>query len=468
MAAACAMTLLVAFSGCGGKTSPATAGAGQGRPLIAVTVVVTKKVNVPLVINRPGTTRSLSQNTVRARVRGFLTEKKFTEGGNVKKDDLLLVIDEKPFQVKVDLAKATLEEAEASLKQAEESKAREIAAAQVKLAETQMQLDEVEERRERSLYVRKASSVEDLDKAVAKKNKSAAAVEAEKALLAQKLSDYQTTILSARAKVDQAKADLANVEIDLSYCRMTALIGGRVGELKVKVGNLVGSPTAGDDSLVTIEQLDPMGVDLNPAARYLPLVTKFVKTGLPISVSAPRDGGSGIFKGKVIFVDNKVDPTTSTFLLRAEVANPDETLLPGEFVNVRMDLGEYIDVFLVPERSVIERQEGTIVLVADDQGKVVVKPVKVVGGYQGFRIVESGLEPGMKVIAEGVQLARPGETVKEEVADLDKYRRAEERLDTNDRYDNHSIRYKGDAAMPTPEPDPANAEPPLVKPRPKS
>ena len=204
------------------------------------------------------------------------------------------------------------------------------------------------------------------------------------------------------------------------------------------------------------------------SARYLPLVTKFVKTGLPITVSAPRDGGSGVFKGNVIFVDNKVDPTTSTFLLRAEVANPDETLLPGEFVTVRMDLGEYIDVFLVPERSVIERQEGTIVLVADEQGMVVVKPVKAVGGYQGFRIVESGLEPGMKVIAEGVLLARPGETVNAEVAELEKYRRAEERIDTDDRYDNRSIRYRGDEAMPTPHPDPARAEPPSANSRPKS
>ena len=460
-------TLTAALSGCG-KTASTAGTEGQGRPLVAVTAVVVKKTNVPLVINRSGTTRSLSQMTVRARVRGFLTEKLFKEGGNVKAGDLLLVIDEKPFQVKVDLSKAMLAEAEATLKQAEQSKAKEIAAAQVKLAETQYSLDEVEERRERSLYVRKASSVEDLDRAVAKKNKSAASVDSEKASREQKVSDYDTGILSARAKVDQAKADLSNAEIDLGYCRMSALIGGRIGELKVKPGNLVGSTTAGDDSLVTIEQLNPMGVDLNPAARYLPIVTRLVKTGLSITVTVPRDGGPGKFQGKIIFIDNKVDPTTSTFLLRAEVRNSDETLLPGEFVNVTMDLGEYVDVFLVPERSVIERQEGTIVLVADDQGKVSVKPVEVLDDYQGFRIVQSGLEPGQRVIAEGVQLARPGETVNVEVAELEKYRRVEDATGSKNRFNNGKIRYKGEETAPAPTPAPAEAPGPTAVPPPKS
>jgi len=458
-----AATITAALSGCGARSSSEGA-AGKARPLVSVTAVVVKKTTVPLVIKRSGTTRSLSQMTVRARVRGFLTEKHFKEGGNVKEGDLLLVIDEKPFQVKVDLSKAILAEAQASLKQAEQSKMKEIAAAQVKLAETQYSLDEVEERRERSLYVRKASSIEDLDRAVAKKNKSAASVDSEKASRDQKVSDYETTILSARAKVDQAKADLSNAEIDLSYCRMSALIGGRIGELKVKPGNLVGSTTAGDDSLVTIEQLNPMGVDLNPAARYLPIVTRMVKNGLPITVSAPREGGPGVFQGKVVFIDNKVDLTTSTFLLRAEIQNPDETLLPGEFVTVTLNLGEYVDVFLVPERSVIERQEGTIVLVADDQGKVAVRPVKVIDGYQGFRIIQSGLEPGQKVIAEGVQLARPGESATVELADLEKYRRLEAANDSGDRFDDGTIRYRGED--PAPATTPAKADPAATKPKP--
>src|SRR5262245_27616982 len=164
------------------RTSTETA---REAPPTKVKVVVTRKMNVPIIGRPNGTTRALSDVTIRARVKGFLKEKHFVEGSNVRKDQLLLVIDEEPFKVRGDQAKAALDQAEAGLKKAEQSKAREIAKAQMALEETQRQLDRVEERRERHLLARKATSQDDYDRAKAKADKSVAAVEAGKANLEQ-------------------------------------------------------------------------------------------------------------------------------------------------------------------------------------------------------------------------------------------------------------------------------------------
>ncbi len=141
--------LSLASGGCeGGRTATTKPAA----PAPAVTVVRARKMDIPIVVRRDGTTRALNEVTIRARVKGFLDEMHFKEGSNIKQGELLLVIEEEPFQVKVAQAKAVLAEAEAELKKARASKSREMAKARVSLDETQLQLDRVEERRERSLF----------------------------------------------------------------------------------------------------------------------------------------------------------------------------------------------------------------------------------------------------------------------------------------------------------------------------
>ncbi len=161
------------------------AAAPRDAPVPLVTVVRARKMDVPIIRVPNGTTRALNEVTIRARVKGFLQEVHFKEGSNVKKGDLLLVIEEEPFKVKVAQAKAVLEEAEAELKKAKESRSREVAKARVSLDDTQLQLDRIEERRERNLIARKAASQEDYDQAKAKVGKSAAQVEADTASLQQ-------------------------------------------------------------------------------------------------------------------------------------------------------------------------------------------------------------------------------------------------------------------------------------------
>lgn len=458
--AAALVVVVAALSGCERRQT------GQSGPAQAavptVTVVRAGKMNVPLIGHPTGNTRALNEVTIRARVKGFLQEKNFTEGQNVKRGQLLLVIDEKPFQVRVQQAKAAIEEADAALKKAKETKSREIAAAQVALDETQMKLDEIEERRERSLLARKAASQEDYDRAKAKSEKSKAQVAASKASLAQALSDYDINILAAQAKVDQARADLDAAQIDLSYCRMTAPIDGRIGELQVKLGNLVG-PAAGvsdTTSLVTIQQLDPMGVDLRPASRYLPFITRLVQGKAPFTLRI-QGQMTHAHEGRLTFVDNTVDPTTSTVLVKGELPNPDKTLLPGEYVKVDLTVGDYAGGIVVPEETIVETQEGFRVLIVDDQDQVKAATVKPLDTYRGLAVLESGVNEGQRVIAEGIQFARPGQKVQVQEADLKHYTRPEATADEVSPLDSPLIRIRGvppDASNPRPTSDSTSPE----------
>jgi membrane fusion protein, multidrug efflux system len=404
---------LLAIAGCSATATPE-----RVPPPPPVTIIVSKRMTVPIIVNPIGTTRALEEVTIRARVRGFLTERHFEYGTNVEKDQLLLVIDEKPFKVALDQVNAQLKAASASLEKAQSSKVVEVAKATLALDQAQLRLDEVEERRERILLARKAASQEDYDKAQAQKLKSAAKVEADSANLAQEVADYKIDIASALADVARAQAYVEDAQINLGYCKMYAPITGRIGELKVKVGNLVGD--AGLTELVTIQQLDPMGLDLRPPARYLPEATALLGTGVAVSLTVEGERRHP-HVGKAIFIDNKVDEQTSTFLLRAEVANPQGTLLPGEYVKTTMTVGQYVDAVVVPEQAVLEGQEGTRVFVVDAQNKVDVAKVTGVDSYRGLRVLEAGLESGQRVIVEGVQLVRQGQKVDPVPAPLEKF-----------------------------------------------
>jgi RND family efflux transporter MFP subunit len=401
----------------------ATAQPQRVPPPPTVTVVEARRMTIPIVVNPIGTTRALNDVAIRARVKGFLLEKHFDDGKNVKKGQLLLVIDEEPFKVQLRQMEAQLAAAEASLKKAIASKTTQVSKAKLALDDAQLRLDELEERRERSLLARNAASQDDYDKAQAQRKKSAAQVDSDKASLEQSLADYDINIATAKADVARAQSTVEDATINLGYCRMYAPIDGRIGELKVKVGNLVGDN--GQTELVTIQQLDPMGLDLHPAARYLPVATALQeKTGgvaMDVTVEGERPHPH---KGKTIFIDNQVENTTSTFLLRAQVANPDGSILPGQYIKATMTIGEYVDAVVVPEQAVVEGQEGSRVFVVDAENKVHVAKVNAVDIYHGFRVLESGLEAGQKVIVEGFQLVRQGQVVKPVEVPLEQFERS--------------------------------------------
>jgi len=372
-----------------------------------------------------GTTTALHEVSIRARVRGFLKEIHFKEGADVTAGQLLFVIDEEPFKAKLAEAQAALQQAEAALKKARESKAREVAAAQLDVGRTMLALSEIEERRELALQRRNASTQEEVQRKQALHQRDAAQVEAEKASLDQAKADFETQIVAAQADIAGAKARVADAQIELSYCRMSSPINGRAGLAKVKLGNVVGPATGGGigdyTELVVVRQLDPMGVDMTVSSRYLDRITRLISQGLPIEIFRPGIEGDEAhrFPGKATVIDNTINPTTSTFLVRAEVANAAKTILPGEYVKGYARVGEVRDAIVVPEQAVLETQAGPTVYTVDKQGKVATVPVRASFAHDGLRVLESGLQPGQEVIVEGMQMVRAGMTVKTRPASLD-------------------------------------------------
>ena len=144
-------------------------------------------------------------------------------------------------------------------------------------------------------------------------------------------------------------------------------------------------------------------------------------------------------------MDNTIEPTTSTVLVKAEVPNPDQTILPGEYVKVELNIGEYAGGIVIPDAAVVEAQEGSRVLLVDDQNKVGVAIVNRLEVYQGLVVTESGLNEGQKVIVKGVQLVRPGQTVKTEEADLEKFTRPDSESEVPDPLDSPLMRIRGAA-----------------------
>jgi membrane fusion protein, multidrug efflux system len=398
---------MLALAGC---HKPA-AQAAPPPPLVGV--VNSRRMTLPILATPTGTTSALEDVAIRARVRGFLTERNFEEGSFVKKGQLLFVIEEEPYKIALQSAKAKQAQAEATLAKVEQSKARQVAAAQVDLDKAQLLLYQIEERRSRTLLARNAASREDVDKAEADRKKYEAQVEADQANYEQAKSDYDVNIRIAKAQVDGALAAVHDADLNLSYCRMYAPFPGRIGEAKVKVGNLVGPVAAGGSDntvLATIQQLDPMGVDVQVSSRYLDRATRLIPKGLAVRLSRPALVGEQEhpYEGKCYFIDNTIDPTTSTFLVKAKIPNPQAALLPGEYVKLRIVVDQVEDAVVVPEQAVIETPAGPVVYVVDRAGKVEIQRVNAEQTYEGLRLITRGLSAGVPVIVEGLQLVRPG------------------------------------------------------------
>lgn len=417
MAAGIVTTLALLISGCQHQVEKAAP------PAPTVGVYESKRMSLPIEVAPNGTTRSLENVTIRARVRGFLTERHFVEGAMVKKGQLLLVIDEEPYQVALQSAKARHAEALASLKKAEESKGREVSAATLELDRAQLLLAQIQEKRNRSLVTRHAAPVEDLDKTEADRKRWESQLDADRANLEQAKADYDVGLASARAQVSAAAAAVRDAELNLGYCRMHAPISGRIGEARMKVGNLVGPDSGGGGNfseLATIQQLDPMGVDIKLSSRELERTTTLMASGLKVQLV--RMGPTGLVEhpqsGSGYFIDNSVDETTSTFLLKASIPNPGGKLLPGEYVKVRMVIDHLQDAVVVPVPSVVESDAGTVVHVVDNDGKVAVRKVVAGQSHEGLRVITKGLDAGAHVIVDGLQMIRPGLSVKTVPAEL--------------------------------------------------
>jgi RND family efflux transporter MFP subunit len=328
----------------------------------------------------------------------------------------LFVIEEAPYQAALDVAIGKRDEAAAALARANQSRSPLVAQAQLDVDKASLTLARIEEARTRALVGRRAAPAEEYDKVKADLDKAEAQVESDLAKLEQAKADYDVDIRAAQASLNSAEAAVREARIDLAYCRIHSPIDGRIGEAKVKVGNLVGPSSGGAETtdLASIQQLDPMGVDLEAPSRYLTRATRLIKAGLPVSITKTGMEGDPIVAhpGVADFIDNTINSTTSTFLIKARVANPEGFLLPGEYVKADIVVEQRPDALVVPEAAVVETQAGPTVFTVDREGRVAVVPVKVGVVAEGVCTIDSGLDEGAAVIAGGTQSVRPGMSVK--------------------------------------------------------
>lgn len=408
-----AATLLALFAGCGGENTYV-----EPKPP-EVTVGLPVRREVISYNEYTGTAQPILTVEIRARVRGFLKERLYTEGAAVKAGDLLLVIDEEPFQLNLDQARTRQAEADAALRKAKESKAREIARSQVALDESQLLLARIDETRERNLLNRNAASREELDRAEANRKKNEAQVQSALANLDQAKADYDINILSAEAGLAAARSVVRNAELDLGYCRMTAPIDGLIGRASVDVGNLVGD-AAQSSLLATIVTIDPiytyMSVSESDVLTYRARQRALRAAGKAESEAEVVDMGMADeegypHRGKIDYSDPGVDPGTGTIRLRGIFPNTDRAILPGLFVRVRVPIGDASAALLVPERALGLDQTGQFLLVVGKGDLVEQRTVKA-GTLQGdMRVVTGNINLTDRIVVDGLLRARPGQKV---------------------------------------------------------
>ncbi len=333
-------------------------------PEMTVTVDQAKSETVPLYLDYVGTLQSIESVDINARVEGFLVERAFKDGADVKEGDLLFVIDPRPFEAALIAAEAQLAEDLAALSYAREQVAR------------------YKPLVEKDYITRDA------------------------------YDDYVTQVKEAQAVVEADRANVVQAELDLSYCTMFAPFDGRIGRRLVDVGNLVGASEA--TQLATIVQLDPIYIYFNVAERDIPEVLKQQNSKpLTFSVILP-DESKHPEDGTIDFVDNQVDVTTGTITLRGTIGNSSKTILPGQYVKVQLLLKQQPNTLLVPQKAVGDQQGNAFVYVVGDDNKVEFRNVTAGASSGEMRIVEKGVKVGEKVIVNGLQKVKPGSTVKTE------------------------------------------------------
>ncbi|WP_426176513.1 efflux RND transporter periplasmic adaptor subunit [Massilia sp. TWR1-2-2] len=361
--AVCTLAALAALTACGPKDAAAPGGA---RPAPEVGVIVTKFEPVALQTELPARVEPVRVAQVRARVNGVVLKRTFQEGSEVKAGQTLFQIDPAPYQAALNSARANVGKAEANLHQAATQAAR-----------------------YKPLVEANAVSKQEYVNIVA----------------AQK---------SAEADVAAQRAALQIAQINTGYANVQAPIAGRIGRALVTEGALVSATEA--TQLAVIQQTSTVYLNITQSATDLQRLRKNAgsKLGgaLPVTVLM-EDGAELPRKGKLLFSDVTVDPTSGQVTLRAEVANQDGLLLPGQYVRVRLSQAELPAAIFVPQQAVTRGTQGDTVIVVGADGKPAPRPIKI-GSQQGANwIVLEGLKPGEQVVVDGFQkMMVPGAPVK--------------------------------------------------------
>ncbi len=348
-----------------------TAAAGRGRgdrnadgnARIPVAVTPAQRRDLPVYLDGLGSVEAFNTVTLKSRVDGQMMEVRFKEGQDVKKGDLLAIIDPRPYEV-------ALAQAEANL-----------AKDKAQLTDAKLNVD------------RYGQLVKD-------------------GVIPQQQYDTQRALasqLEGAVAADQAQIDNAKLNID--YCHITAPIDGRVGLRLVDAGNIVHASDA--NGLLVITQMEPIAVIFTLPEDTLPVVNGHMRSGASLPVKAlSRDNGMDIASGTLLTIDNQIDQTTGTYRLKAVFDNKDRALWPNQFVNARLLTDVKKNATIIPVAAVQRGDQGTFVYrvnPSDNTAEVVPVTVGVTEGT--IASVESGISPNDLVVTDGQDRLRPGARV---------------------------------------------------------
>ena len=316
-------------------------------------------LDVPVTVTAIGTVEPYNAVAVKPQVAGQISRVAFKEGQTVRRGDLLVVIDPRPFEAALRQAEAALARDSAKLKSAE--------------AEAQRYADLV-----RKDYV----TQQQFDDTVA----NAGALKA--------------TVQADEAAVDQARLDLA-------YCSVRSPIDGRTGNLMVQLGNVV---KANEATLVTVNQITPVYVAFSVPESQLSDIRRHSAGGAMKVIASPTSGG-GSYAGQLTLIDNTVDQGTGTILLKGTFPNEDEALWPGTFVNVSLDLTVAKGAVVVPTQAIQHGQTGDFIFVIKPDMTVEMRPVTAGQATDGLTVIEKGVAAGERVVTDGQLRLFPGAKV---------------------------------------------------------
>ena len=371
----------------------ALAGCGQQRaavrmppPLVEVAPVVVQ--DVPVVKEWIGTLDGRVNAEIRAQVTGYVMQQAYREGAFVHKGDLLFEIDPRPFEAALNQARGNLAQAESN---------QQLARANLAQSEARLGKADLDVKRYAPLVKTQSISQEEMDNAIQAQLEARAGAESARA-----------AIQSAGAAIAAGKAAVYQAEVNLSFTKITAPIDGIAGIAKVQVGNL-SSPMSGE--LTTVSAVDPIKVYFTVSEQEY--ITHRSGEGGP----APEveiilaDGSVYPHKGRMFLADRQVDVGTGALRVAAMVPNPGNFLRPGQYAKVRSVVATRKGAMLVPERAVGELQGGYQVAVVGQDNTVSVRNVRVGPRVGGLWVVEEGVQPGDRVVVEGLQKIRNGAMV---------------------------------------------------------
>jgi membrane fusion protein, multidrug efflux system len=335
----------------GGASAVADTPTPAQPPTVPVTAEKAQTRDMPVYVRGIGTVQAYNTVTIKSRVDGQIVKVDFTEGQEVKEGDLLFEIDARPYQAALALATAIKAKDEAQL------------------VSVQADLSRDEKLLEHDFQTRQA-------------------YDQQKALVGQ-----------TQAAIAGDAAQIQTAQVNLQYAQIRSPIDGRTGARLVDVGNLVHATD--NTGLVTITQLRPIFVSFTePQGDFETIRASQAQNSIPVEALAP-DQSKKLADGSLSLIDNQIDPASGTIHLKAVFANAQETLWPGEFVNLQLVVNTLKNAVTVPERAVQQGPDGPYLFVVKNDMTVETRNVGVTETENGFAVVGKGLDPGETVVVDG-------------------------------------------------------------------